>query len=60
MRSTSAFVATGKKPSSPGIFLGAAAADLFSVPEGTRAVVRVAEVAQGTPLTVLVLGGSGQ
>lgn len=42
------------------LFLGAAAADLFSVPEGTRAVVRVAEVAQGTPLTVLVLGGSGQ
>lgn len=38
------------------LFLGAAAADLFSVPEGTRAVVRVAEVAQGTPLTVLVLG----
>ena len=42
------------------LFLGAAAADLFSVPEGTRSVVRVAEVAQGTPLTVLVLGGSGQ
>ncbi len=42
------------------LFLGAAAADLFSVPEGTRAVVRVAEVAQGTPLTVLVLGASGQ
>ncbi len=38
------------------LFLGAAAADLFSVPQGTRAVVRVAEVAEGTPLTVLVLG----
>ncbi|MGC8968022.1 MAG: hypothetical protein ACP5JV_06840 [Thermus sp.] len=37
------------------LFLGAAAADLFSVPEGTRAVVRVAEVQEGTPLTVLVL-----
>jgi hypothetical protein len=42
------------------LFLGAAAAELFSVPEGTRAVVRVAEVAQGTPLTVLVLGAAGQ
>jgi hypothetical protein len=38
------------------LFLGAAAADLFTVPQGTRAVVRVAEVAEGTPLTVLVLG----
>jgi hypothetical protein len=38
------------------LFLGAAAADLFAVPQGTRAVVRVAEVAEGTPLTVLVLG----
>lgn len=38
------------------MFLGAAAADLFSVPEGTKAVVRVAEVREGTPLTVMVLG----
>ncbi len=37
------------------LFLGAAAADLFAVPQGTRAVVRVAEVPEGTPLTVLIL-----
>jgi len=40
------------------LFLGAAAADLFSVPEGTKAVVRVAEVREGEPLFVLFLGGA--
>lgn len=40
------------------LFLGAAAADLFSVPEGTKAVVRVAEVKEGEPLFVLFLGGA--
>ncbi len=38
------------------LFLGAAAADLFAVPQGQKAVVRLAEEAEGVGLEVLVLG----
>ncbi|WP_114313604.1 hypothetical protein [Thermus caldifontis] len=37
------------------MYLGAAAADLFSVPQGQKAVIRIAEVAEGSPLEVWVL-----
>lgn len=37
------------------VYLGAAAADLFSVPQGQKAVIRIAEVAEGSPLEVWVL-----
>jgi len=36
-------------------FLAAAAADLFSLPQGSKAVVRLAEVKEGTGLSVLVV-----
>ncbi|ULR39729.1 hypothetical protein [Thermus sp. NEB1569] len=38
------------------MYLGAAAADLFSVPQGQKAVIRIAEVAEGSPLEVWILG----
>ncbi|MDM7324927.1 MAG: hypothetical protein P3W93_008125, partial [Thermus sp.] len=38
------------------MYLGAAAADLFSVPQGQKAVIRLAEVPEGTPVEVWVLG----
>jgi len=38
------------------LFLGAAAADLFAVPQGQKAVVRLAEVAEGAALEVFILG----
>lgn len=38
------------------MYLGAAAADLFSVPQGQKAVIRIAEVTEGSPLEVWILG----
>ena len=38
------------------MYLGAAAADLFSVPQGQKAVIRLAEVPEATSLEVWVLG----